>query len=582
MAEGNQGEAYLLIDVGHVLTHAAYISRVEGAARLAAVAEASTTTTAVEGGLLDGVRRATANLELLVGRQILDRAGELRQPRDADGHGVDGVVVTASLAPLLNVALVGLTRDFSLASAVRAATLPYVSLQRAISLDGSGDCWDAEDLEALVQQPPDVVVIVGGADGGPVTPIREMGEALSTAYSLLAAPERPAIVFAGNERACRPLQAAFTGVVEVSAVANVRPSPQKEDLGGLQNELARLFYNRLGRCEGLRQLSHWAQVGLRHDLDALARTLRFVARRHGLARGVLGVDAGGNGSRVLWVRSEGPALNWASPFGLGSGLAALRQLNDPTAVVRWMYHPISWAEVWDRLSNIEVRPGGVPETEEDWDLQQAAVREALAATWKGALGAWAAFAEGRPAGEADMIVARGTTFNHARTPGQAALMLLDALQPTGLVRLALDWANLLPGLSGLAERDPQAAVQVYDHDALLELGTVVAPRGVLRSGARALHARLTVAGQARAELDVPAGSIRRLPLGVNERGRLELYPARGLDVGLGRRGRGGVVEVRGGALGIIIDARGRPLRMPDDDEARRSTLEAWQREIEEP
>jgi len=579
MVEG-KGEAYLLIDVGHVLTHAAYIARVEGTARLAAVAEV-TTTTAAEGGLLDGVRRATANLELLVGRQILDRAGEVRQPRDGDGHGVDGVVVTASLAPLLRVALVGLTCDFSLASAVRAATLPYVSLERTVSLEGPGDAWDAEDLEALVQEPPEVLVIVGGADGGPVAPIREMGETLSTAYSLLAASQRPAVVFAGNERACRPLEATFAGVVEVSAVANVRPSPEKENLGGLQGELAHLFYKRLGRSEGLRQLGTWAGSALRHDLDALARTLRFVACRHSLARGVLGVDAGGNGCRVLWVRPRGPALNWAAPFGLGSGLGALRQRRDPTAVVRWMCHPISWAEAWDRLSNIEVRPGGVPETEEDWDLQQAALREALGATWQGAVRAWAGYAEGQAVGEADMIVARGTSFTHARTPGQAALMLLDALQPTGLVRLALDWANLLPGLSGLAERDAQAAVQVYDNDALLELGTLVAPRGVLRPGSRALRVRLTVAGEERAELDVPAGSIRRLPLGVNERGRLELYPARGLDVGLGRRGRGGVVEVRGGALGIIIDARGRPLGLPKDEEARRAALEAWQREIEQ-
>ncbi len=580
MAEG-KGEVYLLIDVGHVLTHAAYISRVEGTARLAAVAEVSTTATAMQGGLLDGVRRATANLELLVGRQVLDRTGALRQPRDGDGHGVDGVVATASLTPPLRVMVVGLTRELSLASAVRAASLPYVSLERTISLEGSGDSWDAEDLEALVQQPPDVVVIVGGTDGGPVSPIREIGEALSTAYSLLAAPQRPAIVFAGNEQAARPLQAAFAGIIEVSVVANVRPSAEKENLGGLQSELSRLFYGRLGLSEGLRQLSEWAGVGIRHDLDALARTLRFMACRHGLVRGALGVDAGGNGSRVLWVRPQEPALNWAAPYGAGSGLGALRQLNDPSAVVRWMRHPISWAEAWDRLSNIEVRPGGVPETEEDWDLQQAVVREALGATWAGAVAAWASYAGDRLPGEADMVVARGTAFHHARTPGQAALMLLDALQPTGLVRLALDWANLLPGLSGLAERDPEAAVQVYDNDALLELGTLVAPSGAPRLGTRALRARLTVAGQARVELDVPAGCIRRLPLGVNERGRLELYPAGGLDVGLGRRGRGGVVEVRGGALGIIIDARGRPLRVPGDDEARRAALEAWQREIDE-
>ncbi len=83
------------------------------------------------------------------------------------------------------------------------------------------------------------------------------------------------------------------------------------------------------------------------------------------------------------------------------------------------------------------------------------------------------------------------------------------------------------------------------------------------------------------ETAVAAGSIRRLPLGVNERGRLELYPAKGLDVGMGRAGRGGVAEVRGGALGVIIDARGRPLSIPEEEEERCRVLETWQREIDE-
>ncbi len=579
MVEG-KGEAYLLVDVGHVLTHAGYLARVEGTARLVAVAEASTTKTAVEGGLLDGVRRATANLELLVGRQILDRTGAVR-PRDAEGHGVAGVIVTTSLAPLLRVALVGLTEGLSLASAVRAATLPYVALERTVSL-GLQQRWRAEDIEALLQAPPDVLVLVGGADGGPVAPMREMAEMLSMAYSLLPPERRPAVVLAGNERAHKPLAAAFAGVIDVSTVGNVRPAPGKEDLGGLQRALAQRFEGRLSQPEGLRQLAQWADVTLRHDLDAMARTLRFMARRHDLARGVLGVDAGASGSRVLWVRPEGAALSWAAPYGSGAGLAALRELGDPTAVVRWMHHSLSWAEVWDRLSNVEVRPTGVPETDEDWDLQQAAVREALSRTWTQAAAAWAAWpGEDAAAGLADMVVARGTAFSHARTPGQAALVLLDALQPEGLVRLALDWTNILPGLSGLAAVDPEAAVQVFDHDGLMELGTLLAPRGTPRPGGRAMRLRLTVGGQVRADVDVPGGSIRRLPLGTNERGRLEIYPARGLDVGLGRHGRGGAVEVRGGALGIVADARGRPLKLPDDEEARRAALQAWQREIDE-
>jgi hypothetical protein len=583
MAKLKAGETFLLIDVGHVLTHAAYVTKVEGMARLAAVAEANTTGRTSRNGLLEGVRRATANLEVLIGRQMLDTAGTLRRPTDSDGHGVDGAVVTTSLARPLRVALVGLTRDFSLSSVLRAVTVPYLSVTRMVCLETSARRWESEDLEALVVDPPDAVVLVGGVDGGPVAPVRDMGEMLSAAYSVLPDDMRPVVIFAGNWRAQRPLIAALTRVTELRVVGNVRPSAHTENLAELRAALAELYHERgLGGADELQALGEWADAEVMHDLDAMARTLRFVARRYELGKGVLGVDLGGSGTRVLLVRPEGTSLTWSSPYGTGAGLAGLREIGDPTAVVRWMHHPLSWAEVWDWLSNVEVRPAGVPQTDEDWDLQQASAREVLSRAWMSAEAAWAEYPEdGHAAAEASVVVARGTALNHARTPGQAALMLMDGLELAGLVRLSLDWANLLPGLAGLARLNPRAALEVLDSDGLLELGTLVAPSGSPKADGDALKVRMMVQGEARADLTVPAGSIRRLRLGVNERARLELYPARGLDLGIGRRGRGAVAEVRGGALGVIIDARGRPLQVPRSDLERSEALQIWQREIEE-
>jgi len=580
MAE-SKAEVYLLVDIGHVLTHVAYVAPVEGTARLAAVAEASTTTAGSPDGLLEGLRRAVGNLELLIGRQLLDSAGGLRRPRDSDGHGVDGVAVSTSLASPLKVALVGLTQDLSLASALRAISVPYITVTRMISLEASTRRCETEDLEALVQDPPDAVVLVGGIDGGPVAPIRDMGESLSAACSVLPENQRPVVLFAGNERAHRSLIAAFSGVLDLRLLPNVRPSIRTENLGELRSELTRLFYSReLTHADELHTVSIWAGANVMYQLDAMARTLRFIAGRYSLQNGVLGIDIGGGGSRVLLVYPKGAALTWGTPFGTGMGLAALRKMGNPTGVVRWMHHPLSWAEAWERLSNVEVRPAGVPQSDEDWDLQEASAREVLDHSWAGARAAWADYAgAARVDRPVDLILARGTVLSCARTPGQAALTLLDGLQPHGLSRLALDWANLLPGLTGLAQLNPLAAVQVTDNDALLELGTLVAPRGSIRRGATAARVRLLVQGERRAELSVPAGSIRRLPLGVNERGRLEIHLARGLN--LGRPGRSVVAEVRGGALGVIVDARGRPLALPADETIRRETLESWQREIDE-
>lgn len=583
MVGDQAGGTHLLIDVGHVLTHVAYIARVEGVARLVALAEASTTLAGDDEGLIQSVRRAIASLELLVGRQIVDSTGELRWPSDSDGHGVDAVATTTSLAPPLQVALVGLTAGFSLASAVRAINVPHVALVRVVSLESSRQRWETADLEALVRNPPDVIVLVGGVDGGPVTPIREMGEALGAAYSILPAEKRPVVIFAGNECARKPLIAALSGVADLRFVANVRPSTDVEKLVELRNEVIRLFYSReLGQSEQLRSLGQWAGNNVMDDVDCMARTLRFVAQRQKLTRGVLGVDLGGSGTRLVLLHPEGAALTWAAPYGSGAGLAALRQLNDPTAVVRWLRHSLSWAEVWDRLSNVEVRPGTVPQSDEDWDLQQAAACEALNRSWAEAQAAWGSYvADSVVANGPDLIIARGTVLNRARTPGQATLALINGLQPTGLLRLALDWANVLPGLVSVAQLDPMAAVQVLDNDALMDLGTLVAPDGSVKGGSVAVKVRLTVRGETRADVNVAAGSICRLPLEPDERGKLEISLARGLHIGQAGKSRTLTAEVRGGALGVIIDARGRPITLPANDLERNRTLETWQREIDE-
>ena len=69
-------------------------------------------------------------------------------------------------------------------------------------------------------------------------------------------------------------------------------------------------------------------------------------------------------------------------------------------------------------------------------------------------------------------------------------------------------------------------------------------------------------------------AVQALPLG--ERAALRLYPSREFDVGLGRgEAAAPRVEVQGGAVGIVIDCRGRPLQLPDDDAKRQAKLLQW-------
>jgi hypothetical protein len=80
-------------------------------------------------------------------------------------------------------------------------------------------------------------------------------------------------------------------------------------------------------------------------------------------------------------------------------------------------------------------------------------------------------------------------------------------------------------------------------------------------------------GETEAEsVAVRAGSIVVMPLQPGQRAQLTLQP-RGVDIKLPRRAR--TFEVTGGALGVIIDARGRPLNIPRDAKARREAMREW-------
>ena len=60
---------------------------------------------------------------------------------------------------------------------------------------------------------------------------------------------------------------------------------------------------------------------------------------------------------------------------------------------------------------------------------------------------------------------------------------------------------------------------------------------------------------------------------------MTLRPERGFDVGFGGPGKAGALRVSGGALGVIIDARGRPIELSKDPERRRALNQKWLYEI---
>ena len=77
----------------------------------------------------------------------------------------------------------------------------------------------------------------------------------------------------------------------------------------------------------------------------------------------------------------------------------------------------------------------------------------------------------------DLLVASGGVLSHAPRMQQTAAMLIDAFEPEGITTLAKDSIFMMPHLGVLAQVHPQAAIEVFERDCLIYLGTCVSPKG---------------------------------------------------------------------------------------------------------
>jgi hypothetical protein len=155
------------------------------------------------------------------------------------------------------------------------------------------------------------------------------------------------------------------------------------------------------------------------------------------------------------------------------------------------------------------------------------------------------------------------------------LALLDGVQPTGVTTIVLDQNHIAPALGAAAAVNSTLAVQVLETSTLHNLGTVISPVGNARFGTPVLRVRITYEDGREVPVEVKQGSIEVLPLPAGQSAKLNLTPLQRYDVGMGGAGRSGGLRVVGGALGVVIDARGRPLKMPEDPARRRELIRKW-------
>ena len=308
----------------------------------------------------------------------------------------------------------------------------------------------------------------------------------------------------------------------------------------------------------------------------------------------VGVDIGGATTDVFSV-FEG-AFNRTVSANLGMSYSISNVCAEATLpkILQWVPFDMDERELRNRVKNKMIRPTTIPQTLQELQIEHGVAREALRLAYvqhrQLAVGLKGVQAERTlsdvfdqtEAGASlidmmalDLLVGSGGVLSHAPRRSQTAAMMVDAYQPEGITRLAVDSIFMMPHLGVLASVDEKAATDVFERDCIVYLGTCVAPVGGSgKTGEACVTYDLEVDGAPGVQGSLRYGDLEVIPLADGVEGEMVLRPARGWDVGAGA-GQELRTRVRGGVVGLILDGRGRPVHLPDDDDARRECVTRW-------
>jgi len=153
-------------------------------------------------------------------------------------------------------------------------------------------------------------------------------------------------------------------------------------------------------------------------------------------------------------------------------------------------------------------------------------------------------------------------------------ILTDAWQPEGVTRMFQDSVFMMPHLGVLSTVYRDAAWSIFDKDCLVRLGTNIAAAGTGKLGEHVMTVKLEMPNGEETEEELSLGDIRLLKLTEREEAKATIIPGKMYDVGAGP-GKELETTVSGGVAGVMLDARGRPLYLPEEETQRKELLLKW-------
>ena len=586
----NDFNVIIATDCGSTTTKAILIEKKGNEYRQTFRGEAPTTVEAPFEDVTRGVLNSFAELEELSGRKILD--GETLITPAKDNVGVDMYISTSSAGGGLQMMVAGAVKTMTAQSAQKAALGAGAIVMDIIASNDKR--LPHEKIERIRHLRPDMILLSGGTDGGTVTHVVELAEYIAAANPKprLGTSFQLPVIYAGNKEARDRIKDVLNEKTALKITENLRPVLERENLNPARQEIQDLFLEHvMAHAPGYKKLMSWTGAPIMPTPGAVGAIMQTIAKKENI--NVVGVDIGGATTDVFSVFDGLFNRTVSANFGMSYSISNVVAETGIENIMRWLSFETNEADIRNRIKNKMIRPTTIPQLLEDLKIEHAIAREALSLSFEQhkslAIGLKGVQKE-RDISETfeqiakeetlidmnrlDLIVGSGGVLSHAPRRSQAMMMIIDAFQPQGISMIAVDSIFMMPHLGVLSTINEKAATEVFEKDCLIYLGTCVSLTNAGKYGSKCLDYKIALPNGEEMVDSLSYGEIKLFDLKEGETAEIEITPTRHFDLGKGK-GQKIVEKVKGGVVGLVIDARGRPFVPHQDKDSQIEQILKW-------
>ncbi len=554
---------FLLVDVGESQTTALLIKNVAGYCRLISRAMVKSTHKAPHNNAADGVLEAIQKLEWFGNQKILNQDKDLVMHTRQPGRGIDKFLISISMEQVMNTVVVAPTVDDpAVESAVHLLQRFSSTLDRLLT--GANTRNLSENIVWMADNRPDLVLIVGSdaRGNGMRDRIVQAAKAVGAGMRQFSEPYRPEVIYAASGHWTEDVAAALDIGDKLQTAPNLRPDARHERVKPVRKMIEEVVRrNHLARIPGLTEIMRWSGETPYSRNEGLAIFARFQAA---LVNGpILILDLDVNGLTMVYAKPKFTDLIVRTDLGLGSNLSETVKSLNLQMLSPWLSgydNPENAAAaLHTHFINRSIFPHSISQEKKEMDLDLTLLQALLSKGVKEASAAWG-LDEDAPL-TVNRLFVRGKILEMTGEEDSLILMLLNALQLQGECELFIDPHNAMALLGGLLEQEPEAAVDVIEADAFLNLGWLVGVSGRGRKGKDAVSISLfdDDSSEPLIKRDIARGELVSVGIPPNKLAHATVHYRR---IGLSNTKK--LEDIEGLKARVWIDARGRPAVLPDD------------------